>query len=285
MAARQPFTALCQQLARRSLCARVDLHIHTTFSDGTYTPAEVVDLARRCGLPAVAITDHDTVAGIEPARQAARDVLEVIPGVEITCQFQGQPCHLLGYFFRQDDKSLSDLLKRIHDHRRQRFREMRDRLGKLGVKLAGPELEAKHITLGRRHLADMLVNKGHAGSVREAFLRYLGDGGPVAVPHLAVPVAEAIAVLRGGGGVAAWAHPPYDCTKESLFALREKGLQAVEVDFPSCRPSRSKELRVWAKELGLAVTGGSDCHGPGLHSVGSGGITVEELTRIREIAH
>jgi predicted metal-dependent phosphoesterase TrpH len=207
--------------------------------------------------------------------------LEVIAGVEITCQFQGEPCHALGYFFRQEDKALSDLLKRIHDHRRRRFREMLERLGKLGIELAAPELEAKHITLGRRHLAEMLVNKGHAGSVREAFLRYLGDGGRVAVPHLAVPVAEAIAILREAGGVAAWAHPPYDCTREDLLVLRDQGLQAVEVDFPSCRPGRSRELRAWAKELNLLITGGSDCHGPGLNSIGSGGVTLDELHKMR----
>jgi predicted metal-dependent phosphoesterase TrpH len=284
MAARQPFTNLCQQLARRSQNARVDLHIHTTFSDGTYTPAQVVDLAKRSGLPALAITDHDTLAGIEPARQAANNKLEVITGVEITCQFQDEPFHLLGYYFRQEDIALSSLLRRIHEHRRQRFMEMIERLGKRGIQLNWNEPTENGRTLGRRHLAEMLVQAGQAGTVREAFLRFLGDDGPVVVPHLAVPVAEAIAVVRGAGGVAAWAHPPYDCTREALLALRDFGLQAVEVDFPNCRPSRARELRAWAHDLGLAVTGGSDCHGPGLHSVGSGGITVEELTKIRETA-
>jgi 3',5'-nucleoside bisphosphate phosphatase len=285
MAARQPFTALCQQLARRRLSARVDLHVHTTFSDGTYTPAEVVDLARRSGLPALAITDHDTIAGIEPARQAANGTLEVIAGVEITCQFQDEPFHLLGYFFRQEDQSLSKFLKRIHDHRRQRFGEMIERLGKLGMNLPSDEMHQQPSagTLGRRHLAELLVKAGQAGTVREAFFRFLSDHGPVAVPHLAVPVADAIAVVRGAGGVAAWAHPPYDCTKESLQALRELGSQAVEVAFPSCRPGRSKQLRTWANDLGMAATCGSDCHGPGLYSVGSCGITLGELDKIRRL--
>lgn len=288
MAARQPFTTLCQQLARRSQYARVDLHIHTTFSDGTYTPAEVVDLAKRSGLPALAITDHDTIAGIEPARKAAVDKLEVIAGVEITCQFRDKPLHLLGYFFREDDSGLADLLKRIHDHRRQRFGEMVERLGRHGIKLNVASLDANGeiTTLGRRHLADLLVSAGRAGTVREAFYRYLGDDGPVAVPHLAVPVADAIAVVHAAGGVAAWAHPPYDCTREDLLALREQGLQAVEADFPRCKAGRSRELRAWAKELGLAITGGSDCHGPGngLRGVGSGGITLAELGVIRCMA-
>ena len=284
MAARQPFTTLCQQLARRRLSARVDLHIHTTFSDGAYTPAEVVDLARRSGLPALAITDHDTIAGIEPARGAAKDWLEIISGVEITCQFQNEPFHLLGYFFREENQSLSELLNRIHEHRRQRFGEMMERLGKLGIRLpAGALPEQPHCAMGRRHLAELLVKAGQAGTVREAFFRYLRDEGPVAVPHLAVPIAQAIAVLRGAGGVAAWAHPPYDCTRESLLLLRQLGLQAVEVDFPSCRPGQSKELRNWARELRLLITGGSDCHGPGLRSVGSGGISMAELENLREM--
>ncbi|HMF18361.1 MAG TPA: PHP domain-containing protein [Gemmataceae bacterium] len=286
MAARQPFTNLCQQLARRSRDARVDLHIHTTFSDGTYTPAQVVDLAVRSGLPALAITDHDTIAGIEPARKAAGEKLEVIAGVEITCQFQDEPFHLLGYFFRQDDVALTSLLKQIRDHRKERFLEMVERLGQQGIKLNVDEAAENGRTFGRRHLAEMLVNAGRAGTVREAFLRHLRDDGPVMVPHLAIPVADAIAVVRGAGGVAAWAHPPYDCTREALLVLREMGLQAVEVQYPSCRPGRSRELRAWAKEAGLAITGGSDCHGPGngLHSVGSGGVTSEELENVRELA-
>jgi predicted metal-dependent phosphoesterase TrpH len=285
MAARQPFTTLCQQLARRSQHGRVDLHIHTTFSDGLYTPAEVVDLAHRSGLPALAITDHDTIAGIEPARKAAGDRLEVIAGVEITCQYEGHPLHLLGYFFRQEDEHLERLLNRISNHRRQRFEEMLERLGRQGIKLDVKNIEpnGEGKTLGRRHLAELLVKAGRAGSVREAFFRYLGDDGPVAVPHLAVPVAEAIAVVRGAGGVAAFAHPPYDCTKESLLVLREMGLQAVEVDFPNCRPGRSRELQGWATELGLVITGGSDCHGPGMHSVGSGGVTLQELEKLQEM--
>src|SRR5262249_46519401 len=151
--------------------------------------ADVVDLARRSGLPALAITDHDTIAGIEPARQAAKDRLEIISGVEITCQFKDEPFHLLGYFFRQEDHSLSELLKRIQDHRRQRFGEMIERLGKLGIRMpAQAVLEQCHYALGRRHLAELLVKAERAGTVREAFFRYLRDAGPVAVPHLAVPV-------------------------------------------------------------------------------------------------
>src|SRR5262249_26371827 len=106
MPAQQPFTRLCQTLARPRQWGRVDLHTHTVHSDGSYTPAEIVDLARRSGLPALAITDHDTLDGIAPARAAARDAIEIVPGVEITARFRGRELHLLGYFFREDDTPL-----------------------------------------------------------------------------------------------------------------------------------------------------------------------------------
>ena len=278
MTARQPFTTLCQQLARRRLCARVDLHIHTTCSDGAYTPAEVVDLARRSGMPALAITDHDTIDGIVPARRAAASALEVIAGVELTAQYRGKSFHLLGYFFRLDDPSLVAALERQRQCRLERYRDLLEQLRKRGIQLEDGDLKRSN-TLGRRHLAELLVKAGKARTVRDAFIHYLKDGG---VPLFGLPVADAIQSVRAAGGVAAWAHPPYDCTREDLLGLRDLGLQAVEVDYPSCRPGLARELRSWARELGLAITGGSDCHGPGPRAPGAGGITVEELERLRQ---
>ncbi len=124
MPRRQPFTTLCQVLARSS---RADLHVHTTCSDGSYTPDEVVDLARRSGLAAVAITDHDTLAGIGPARSAARGALEVVAGVEITAEHNGRVRHLLGYFFDPEDASLNAALAEVRTRRAERFREMVER--------------------------------------------------------------------------------------------------------------------------------------------------------------
>ncbi len=286
MTARQPFTRLCQQLARGPLAARVDLHIHTNFSDGSYSPAEVVNLAKRGGLPALAITDHDTIAGLNPARQAAGTTLEVIAGIEISSQFQGRSLHLLGYFFQPDYLGLTTLLARLREQRWQRFQEMVERLARQGIVLETSALQAKAHVLGRRHLAELLVKAGRVASLRAAFNRYLDESGRVYVPHGDLPVADAIRVVREAAGVAAWAHPNYDCTRESLAGLRDQGLQAVEVDWPSCRPARARQLRSWAGELNLAVTGGSDCHGPDnpLRSVGAGGITLPELERLRELA-
>src|SRR4051812_24579280 len=129
MPAHQPFTTLCQIAARSPNNGRADLHVHTTFSDGTYTPAQVVDLARRSGLAAVAITDHDTTAGVGPALAAAAGTgVEVVPGVEITAEHRERELHLLAYFVRTGDTALATALQRICDHRVGRFHDMVDRL-------------------------------------------------------------------------------------------------------------------------------------------------------------
>src|SRR5437588_9221654 len=160
MPARQPFTALCQAMAQPRHTGRADLHIHTTHSDGTYTPAEVIDLARRSGLAAVAVTDHDTLGGVPPAKAAAvGSGVEVIPGAEITTEYRGRELHLLGYFVQLDDPALTAGLERLRVHRLGRFREMVERLRGCGVSFK--ELEVwrplESSTLGRRHLAMLLV--------------------------------------------------------------------------------------------------------------------------------
>jgi len=288
MPAGQPFTLLCRTLARPRTAGRADLHIHTTHSDGDYTPAQIVDLGRRSGLAALAITDHDTIGGIGAARQAAdqTDSPEIIPGVEITTEFHGRELHLLGHFFREDDTALQAALAALRADRVGRFQEMVARLRMLGVHLPEEgllEIDASG-TIGRRHLAALMVRTGQAATIREAFQRFLGDRSQAVVPKRRLPVADAIALVRGAGGVAAWAHPTYDCTKPALAELQAIGLCAVEVDFPSCRHSQSRRLRGWAAELSLAVTGGSDCHGPepAGRGLGSCGITPAELAALRE---
>jgi predicted metal-dependent phosphoesterase TrpH len=286
MPTRQPFTGLCRSLARPRHAGRADLHLHTTASDGTYAPAEVVDLARRCGLSALAVTDHDTLAALPATRAAAAGSdVEIISGVEVTTVYRDRELHLLAYFVAEEDAPLAAALARVRASRAERFREMVERLRGLGVSVeederAGPAPDA----LGRRYLAELLVRQGRVSTVREAFARYLGDHGRVAVPKLMVPVAEALALVRGAGGVAAWAHPAYDCALEALRELTALGLGAVEVEYPGTRPTRSKELRSWAQALGLAVSGGSDCHGPGPRPIGACTVSAEELEQLRRRA-
>lgn len=290
MPSHQPFTALCQAMAPGPHAnGRADLHVHSTHSDGTYTPEQIVGLARRCGLSAVSITDHDTMTAIPEAQRAAtEDSLEIVPGVEISCEDQGREFHLLGYFIRIDDPDLLSALSRLQLHRRERYWEMIDRLRSCGV-VFDEEAEADRVnpgSLGRRHLAAMLVEKNFAGSIREAFARYLGDRGRASVPKRCLPIREGIALVRGAGGIAAWAHPPYHCTQERLLELRAMGLQAVEADYPGWKQSRRRHLRQLAAELGLAITGGSDCHGDGHYrsDLGACGVSPEELTKLRRLA-
>jgi predicted metal-dependent phosphoesterase TrpH len=282
----QPFTALCQILAR---AARADLHVHTTWSDGAYTSAEVVELARRSGLAALAVTDHDTLAGIAPARAAARTALEIVPGVEITSAHGGRIVHLLGYFFDPVDADLNAALAELRRRRAERFRAMVERLRGCGVSLDEQEVRAQASAgvPGRRQLAALLVRAGAVATVREAFSKYLGDFGRATIPPPGLPAGAAIARVRAAGGVAALAHPSYDeGTRPLLIDLQALGLQAVEVDFPACQGAKQRRLRELAAELGLAVTGGSDCHGPEpvRRTVGSCGVTPGELEALRGLS-
>ncbi len=282
----QPFTALCQLAARGQYAGRVDLHVHTTHSDGAYTPVQVVDLARRAGLAALAVTDHDTLGGVPAARDAAVGTgVEIVAGVEITTEYRQRELHLLGYFVALDHVELTAALAEIRRHRVERFREMIERLRGRGVSLEEAEqrVQGSPDALGRRHLAEMLVRARRVATVREAFLRYLGDRGGVAVPKKRLPVVEALALVRAAGGVAAWAHPAYDCTQEQLTELHALGLGAIEIEYPEVRRSRNLELRGWAGPLGLAVTGGSDCHGPGRRCVGSCTISAAEFGQLRQM--
>jgi predicted metal-dependent phosphoesterase TrpH len=285
MPARQPFTFLCQQLARGPKAGRADLHTHSTASDGTYTPAQIVELARRAGLAAVALTDHDTLAGLPEARAAAAGTgLEVIAGVEITCEFRQRELHLLAFFVDPEEPALASALASLRNSRVERFGAMVERLRACGVSVTAQGLDIRPESLGRRHLAQLLVQQGQAGSIREAFARWLADGGSADVPKKRLDVAEGIALVRGAGGVAAWAHPVYDAPYESLAELARLGLGAVEADFPSLKRSRGDEWRRWAATLGLAVTAGSDCHGPGRRTVGACTISDSELETLRQLS-
>jgi predicted metal-dependent phosphoesterase TrpH len=222
------------------------------------------------------------------AREAAGGALEVVSGVEITAEYEGRELHLLGYFVRLEDAPLLAGLRRLGEARVGRFWEMVGRLRACGLAVEDEELRP-HVgpgVLGRRQLAEVLVRLGKAGSVRQVFTRYLGDSRLAAVPKERLPVADAIALVRGAGGVAAWAHPSYHGERERLLALRRLGLQAIEADYPAHRPSLVRRLRGLAAELDLAVTAGSDCHGPepAGRAVGARTVTAPELEHLRRLA-
>jgi predicted metal-dependent phosphoesterase TrpH len=289
MPSRQPFTHLCQQLGQPSRWTRFDLHVHSHFSDGCYSPVQLVDLARRAGLAGLALADHDTFAGVQSARAAASTFLEIIPGVEITAEFRGKEIHLLGYFVDIDNRPLLDALVQLRSQRVQRFWMMVRRLQGVGVAVDEEELAAAHASaaLGRRHLAEHLHRRQQVSSVQEAFQRYLHDRGPAMVPKVRLNAAVAIALVRAAGGVAAWAHPPHDCRPDELAALVDLGLQALEVEYPTRRPGQRRRLRDLARRFSLAVTGGSDFHGPDhpRRSLGCESISADEFAFLKSLAH
>lgn len=283
MPAKSPFTRLCETTATPRSSGRADLHLHTTASDGQYTPAQVIDLAKRAGLAAIAITDHDTLAGFSAAAAVVPPGLDLIPAVEISAEIDASEFHLLAYFIRPDDRELSAMLAELRRHRVERFHAMTAKLRRLGLPLPDAPTADDGVALGRRQMAAMLQQAGHVASVRDAFNRYLHDGGPACVAKQCAPLADAVAVVRGAGGVACQAHPSPATDRAALTRLNSLGVAAVEVEYPGFKASRKAELRRWADELGLAITGGSDCHGPGepRRAVGAHTITAAELGRLR----
>jgi predicted metal-dependent phosphoesterase TrpH len=274
-------------LARLNRPQRADLHIHTTASDGEYTPSQVVALARHAGLIAAAITDHDTTASIKEAQGIAGEQFEIISGVEISAEFGGREIHLLGYFIRLDCRELNEALDRVRESRRERFRDFIHQLGQRGHRIPDDRVklvEENSPSLGRRHVAGLLTAFGIARTRTEAFHRFLGPVTIQVQPKKLVPAEEAIQLVIEAGGVAALAHPP-ELKDDDFHSLASFGLGAMEVEFPSCTNKESVRLRELAIRMGLAITGGSDCHGPqpSHRGIGACGITADELNRLRQM--
>lgn len=245
---------------------RIDLHLHSTASDGTLSPAVLVDAAVSARLDLIALSDHDTVGGVEGAMAAARGrPVEVIPALEVSSTFGNREIHILGYDVDPTETRLARHAVRAADLRAERIRRMTVLLGEQGIEVtmeavveaAGPEAYA----LGRPHLARALVAAGHVGSVPEAFDRYIGDGHPAFLPTRLVNPEEAVGLIRDAGGTAVWAHPPQDLVDELLPALVGAGLRGLEIYRPRAGADRMLRLEHVARTAGLLRTGGSDWHG------------------------
>ena len=264
------------------------MHVHTTHSDGGCSPGDVVRAAANVGLAALAITDHDTLSAIAVARpEAARVGVELIPGVELTAVREGREVHILGHFIRDDDPDLVDACLSLREARKHRIVEMASRLESLGLSIDLEVLRRTfpRATLGRRHLADWLVKTGQVPSHREAFARHLGDDGPAQVEKPRLPWDRAIALIRGAGGVAGLAHPPYDLRSSTLRELADAGLGAIEVGGPGVDARVGRRWRAWADEMGLAPIAGSDFHAADRPGRWVGAVTTPEadLARLRQL--
>ena len=265
-----------------------DLHVHTTHSDGLCSPCEVVIAAASVGLAALAITDHDDVSALAVARpEAERLGVELVPGVEITCEFEGREVHLLGYYFRERPPLLA-ALERLRTDRVDRLAAMAARLEALGMSVDPAAVRRcfPRATLGRRHLAEFLHKTKQAASVREVFDRYLADGKPADVPKTRLDAFEALTLVRDAGGAVSWAHPPYDLRRKSLRTLAEAGLAGIEVAGPGVGNRVGRRFRDWAAELDLVPTAGSDFHAPDRpgRRVGAFRCPSADLDRLRERA-
>lgn len=243
--------------------AFVDLHTHSTASDGTLPPERVIEAAESCGLAALALTDHDTIDGVRPAREAAeRAGIRVIAGVELSAYDQDQEVHLLALHLSQ----LGPLEKRLTDlrvARHARAGRIVDRLNELGIALTLDEvlLQSNGGAVGRPHVARAMIARGVVGDFRDAFTRYLGAKGSAFVPKDKLSVQDAIAIAHEAGAIAIWAHPGDGGRRERLEPLVAAGLDGVEVRHPSHSSEDTKRLQALTDFFGLVPSGGSDWHG------------------------
>ncbi len=244
-----------------------DLHAHTTCSDGTLTPEELVSAAVDAKLAAFAITDHDTVSGVARAQLAASATnVELIPGIELSSHAGGREVHLLGLFIEPGAGALGELADRQRAYREERAEVMVARLRRLGVSidLAAVVEVASGAPIGRPHMAVALVQAGVVTAPQKAFDRYLGIGRPAFAPKKSTPAAKAISAIHGAGGVAVVAHPGSSRVRAKLLGeLAAAGLDGIEVRHPRHPPRRQQSLMELCNYLGLLPSGGSDFHGPG----------------------
>jgi predicted metal-dependent phosphoesterase TrpH len=250
----------------------IDLHAHSVASDGTDTPAAVIEAAAEAGLDVVALTDHDSTSGWVQAEAAARRLgVGFVPGLELSCRaVAGISVHLLAYLPDPDDPALTDALDRIRDDRVWRARRMVERIA-VDYELSWDDVAAQvgdGATVGRPHLADALVARGHVADRDEAFGRILGRGSPYHVPHYAPDVVAAVRLVGAAGGVAVMAHPLAArrgrvVPDSTIAEMAGAGLAGLEVDHRDHLPGERTHLRGLAAELGLLVTGASDYHGSG----------------------
>jgi len=277
----------------------IDLHVHTTASDGTLTPAELVARAQEKGLQAVAVTDHDTVEGLtEALAEAAKREFEVVPGVEISVDYRGGEMHILGYYIDPCSGPLLAGLEQLQEYRRERNPKVIRKLREVGLHITLEEVAeaAGGNVIGRPHFAAVLVRKGYAANTQEAFEKYLGAGQPAYVKKEKLTPEEGIELIVRAGGLPVLAHPKYirDHNPDRLSALLDKlkgaGLRGVEVYYTAHTPEETDLYLGLTRKHALLVTGGSDFHGANKPEIelgaGTGNLQIpyELLAELRKAA-
>lgn len=267
----------------------IDLHLHSAASDGTDPPGDVPGWAAAAGADVIALTDHDTVAGVAAAAEHLPASMTLLPGAELSCRYRGRGVHLLGYLFDPADVELSAELDRLRRARIDRARATVDRLVELGAPLDWEQVAAQAAggVIGRPHLARAMVQAGVVRDLDEAFTaEWLAPGGRAHVARYALSPARAIALVRGAGGVPVLAHPRatgqgYTVSDEVIAELATAGLTGIEADHPEHRTREADHLRGLAADLDLIVTGASDDHGAATgHRIGARRTAIGQYERL-----
>lgn len=271
--------------------SHVDLHLHSTASDGTTSPSGVVELAASCGLRSIALTDHDSTAGIAEARETgSRLGVEVVAGVELSTSVERGELHMLGYLIDPESHTLSERLEQFRDSRERRAEKMVDRLQEAGIPITLERVLALGAggAIGRPHVARALVEAGQATSVADAFDRYLVFGRVGYVPHFRLSPTDAIELIHAAKGVAVLAHPYSTGSVETVVAeLAAAGLDGLEVFYSLYNDDQQAFLAMLAGHHDLVPTGGSDFHGTGEregHEIGSANVPDDTVDRLRRVA-
>ncbi|MEO0102456.1 MAG: PHP domain-containing protein, partial [candidate division WOR-3 bacterium] len=240
------------------------LHIHTTYSDGLLTPEEVVKKAKELNLSAIAIADHDAVGGIEPAKKAGEVLgIEVVPCVELSCLFDNIDIHILAYFIDYHNSELLSFLEKVQKQRLERAKKIIGKLSNQGIKIEMERVLAVAAggSVGRPHIAQILVEDGYVRDLNEAFMKFIGYHCPAYVPKMEIGLREGIALIKRYQGVPILAHPGTYPGEKILPEAIKSGIMGIEVWHPEHNLIKIQSLLMIAKEEDLLVTGGSDCHG------------------------
>jgi predicted metal-dependent phosphoesterase TrpH len=241
-----------------------DLHLHTNFSDGTFTPEELAERGQKAGLSAMSLTDHDTVEGCARMAIACGERgIRFISGTELTAEMEGSEVHLLGYFVDIENQMLLGEMKKYQSVRQSRIHEMVRKLNELNIPLTAEAVFklANCRSPGRPHVGRALVQEGFCTNMDEAFDRFLKKHRPAWVPKMRVSAREAIELIHNAGGLAVMAHPGLNRTDESIPRMVDEGLDGIECYHTKHSPSTSEHYLKIAARYNLLVTGGSDCHG------------------------
>ena len=244
---------------------KFDLHVHSYYSDGLYSPRKIIDYAIEAGLRGIAITDHDSVLGIEEAMVYSKriDNFHVIPGIEFSCVYDNDEIHILGYFIDYNNPDILSMTRDLRDHRKNRVKGIIDKLKNFNIQVDIEKVEgdSKSDFTGRVAIARELINAGYTSSIQEAFNKYLNPGRPAYVERFKLSVGDAISLIKGAGGIPILAHPGLLKDKYLIQYCIEEGIEGIESVHSKHSPKQTRNFKALAERNNLISTGGSDCHG------------------------